>query len=159
MKALYFILPVLLLSNSTGAQLNVNKLVHLVDCRDYACVATSAQTNGYQFADSIYDGEYKTTQYTFEYKPLLSVTEGQNMLSLLYDSMVDRSVVQFETVVEASYRQMVNDILSYGFVVYQTLTAGGIIYHYPGTRLVIFVETENYEDGLHYQFTVNNKPE
>ena len=158
MKALYFILPVLLLSNSTGAQLTVIKLVHLVDCRDYACAAKSAQTNGYLFADSTYDGEYKTSEYVFENKQILSVSGYDNLLTLLYDSMVDQSVVQFETVIEASYRQMVNDILSYGFVVYQTLTAGGIIYHYPGTRLVIFVETQNYEDGLHYQFTVNNKP-
>lgn len=159
MKALYFILPVLLLSNSTGAQLNVNKLVHLVDCRDFACVATSAQTNGYQFADSTYDGEYKVSQYVFEHKPIMSVSGADNMLTLLYDNMVDRSVVYFNTVVEDFYRQMLNDIISYGFVVYQTLPAGGVIYNYPGTRLTIFVETQTYEDGLHYTFTVNNKPE
>ena len=159
MRAFYFILPVLLLSIRTGAQLNIQDLVHLVDCHNYSCISTAAQPKGYAFADSTFDEDFKTSQYIFQHKPLISVSAPINTLTLSFDGIAGLAVINFETVGEDIYRKLLNDIKANGFELHQALGSGDIIYSYPNTRLVIFVGTDTYEDGLHYVFTINYKPD
>lgn len=158
MKKLYFILPVLLLSYSTGAQINIQSLVNLVDCSNFSCISDLTQSKGYNFADSTYDADFRTSRYIFEHKPFKSVSGSSNILTLEHDAIAGQTVISFETLAEDYYRTLLNDITAIGFQSYHTYSSGDVVYSYPTTKMVISVNVDTYDDGLHYVFTINYKP-
>ena len=158
MKNIYFTLTIIMLSITAHAQLTVKNLVNFVDCNNYSCIAAFAHSNGYQFADSTFDDEYKLSRYYFTNTATTVANTPQNTLMLMHDGIANVTSVNFETLTEDYYRQLVNDITANGFVVDQILVAGSTIYNIPGTKLFVFVETDTYEDGLHYAFTLNYRP-